>query len=106
MSANEVSGEAAMRVLLDRGPDPVEPGAVSEGALLDGLGVLAARQFASTADAIDAVLRAISEQTGVRSSFLTRITRDAGRSEAIAAFNAPGGCDVPAGVVLALPQTF
>ena len=106
MSANDVRGEAAMGVPLDRGPDRAERGAVSEGDLLDGLGALAARQFASTADAIDAVLRAISEQTGVRSSFLTRITRGTGRSEVLAAFNAPDGCDVRPGVVLSLPQTF
>ena len=74
--------------------------------LLAGLGTLAARRFTSTAEAVDAILRAIAEQTGVRSSFLTRITRDTGQSEVLAAFNAPGGCDVRSGDVLELPQTF
>lgn len=74
--------------------------------LLDSLSELAARHFASTAEAIEAVLRAVSEHLGTRSSFLTRITRTTERSEVVAAFNAPDGCDIVAGSVLELPQTF
>ena len=48
----------------------------------------------------------LDEQIGTRSSFLTRITRDIEQSEVLAAFNAPNGCDIVPGSVLALPQTF
>ena len=98
-----------MSALPDRGLDFPDKGTASDSGsvrLLDGLSELAARRFTSTEEAVGVVLSAISEQVGTRSSFLTRITRDAERSEILAAFNAPGGCDVPAGVVLALPQTF
>ncbi len=98
-----------MRALPDRGLDSPDRGTASGSGsvrLLDGLSALAARCFASTDEAIGAVVRAVADQTGARSSFLTRITRDAGRSEVLAAFNAPDGCDVKAGAVLALPQTF
>ena len=76
------------------------------GLALHGLSALAAQRFASTEEAVDAVLAVISEQIGARSSFLTRVRRDARQSEVVAAFNAAGGCDVRPGSVFALPETF
>ncbi len=82
-------------------------GADAEAALfLGGLSTLAARSFASTEDAMDAILVSMAEQFGMRTSFLTRITRELGRSEVLAALNRPGGCDVAPGLLLELPLTF
>ena len=73
---------------------------------LDGLSALAARSFPTTRAAIDAALRLLVDQLGMRSSFLTRIAREERRHEVLAAHNEPGGCDVAVGDVLELPQTF
>jgi hypothetical protein len=102
-------GEVTMQPLLDQGRSSAGDEPSSEDPsilLLDSLSELAARHFASTAEAIEAVLRAICEHMGTRSSFLTRITRNIGQSEVLAAFNAPDGCGIVAGSVLQLPQTF
>jgi hypothetical protein len=104
-----MSWEITMHTLPDDGQDSAGidlPPDLSSSVLLDSLSELAARHFASTAEAIEAVLRAISEQIGARSSFLTRITRSIEHSEVLAAFNAPDGCGVLAGSILELPQTF
>ena len=73
---------------------------------LDGLSRLAARSFSSTRGAMEATIQLLVEQLDMRSSFLTRISRDECRHEVLAAHNLPGGCDVVAGDVLDLPQTF
>lgn len=73
---------------------------------LSGLSELAGNSFHSTHEAIDATLRLLVEQLGMRSSFLTRIERIEGRHEVVAAYNEPGGCDIVEGDVLELPQTF
>ena len=70
------------------------------------LAALTARGFASTEEATAAVLRLIAEQVGVRSSFLSRVSRQTVRLEVLAAHNAPGGSDVVAGSTTPLPQTF
>lgn len=70
---------------------------------LGGLSELAGRGFASTGEATGAVLRLLSEQLGMRSSFLARITRAEDRFEA---HNAPGGCAIEPGLVAPLPGAY
>ncbi len=52
------------------------------------------------------MLRLVAEQLGMRSAFLTHITPDEDRNEVIAAYNAPGGCEIPTGAVFPLSGTF
>ena len=86
---------------------PSAPDAEAEAVhFLGGLSELAARSFASTEEAMASILLLIVEQFGMRTSFLTRITRELGRSEVLAALNRPGGCDVAPGSLLELPLTF
>ncbi len=86
---------------------PSAPDAEAEAAsFLGGLSELAARSFVSTEEAMAAILLLIVDQFGMRTSFLTRITRELGRSEVLAALNRPGGCDVAPGSLLELPLTF
>ncbi len=93
--------------MTDISQHPSAPGAEAEAAqFLGGLSELAARSFVSTEEAMAAILLLIVEQFGMRTSFLTRITRELGRSEVLAAYNRPGGCDVAPGSLLELPLTF
>ncbi len=73
---------------------------------LGGLSVLAARSFSSSQETREAMLRLVAEQLGMRSAFLTHITPDEDRNEVIAAYNAPGGCEIPTGAVFPLSGTF
>ncbi len=82
------------------------PPAAETAAYLDGLSVLAGRSFPSTAELLGAVLKLVVEQLGLRTSYLARIICGEGRSEVLAAYNAPGGCDVREGAVLVLTDTF
>ncbi len=75
-------------------------------AYLAGLSNLAGRSFGSEAEAREALLRLLSEQLGMRSAFLTRITPEENRNEVVASHNAPGGCGIPVGAVLPLSGTF
>ena len=75
-------------------------------AYLGGLSELAGRSFGSAEEAGEAILRLISEQLGMRSAFLTRITLKENRNEVVASHNAPGGCGIPVGAVLPLSGTF
>lgn len=58
---------------------------------LDQLSGLAGRSFASTAEALDAVLRFVALETGMRSAFLARISRDTQEFEVLSAHIEPGG---------------
>ena len=80
--------------------------AVTADSHLGGLSALAARGFASSAEATDAILRLAADQLGMRSALLIRIARDTGQSDVLAAYNAPGGSGVPPGTVLALQDTY
>ncbi len=82
------------------------PPSAGPGTYLSGLSGLAGRSFASTQVAVEAILQLVTEQLGLRSSFLTRITREAGRNEVLAAHNSAGGSDVQEGALLELLQTF
>ena len=75
-------------------------------AYLGILSELAGRSFGSMEEATDSILRLLSEQLGMRSSFLTRITPEGDRNEIIASHNEPGGCGISAGAVLPLSGTF
>ncbi len=79
---------------------------VGSPAYLGGLSELAGRSFDSAQEAREALLRLISEQIGMRSAFLTRITPGENRNEVVASHNAPGGCGIPVGAVLPLSGTF
>ena len=81
-----------------------EPGGAT--GYLGGLSELAGRSFPSPEEATGAILRLLSDQLGMRSAFLTRITPAEDRNEVIASYNAPDGCDIPAGAVLPLSGTF
>ena len=73
---------------------------------LGALSELAGRSFNSTEEATRALLRLVSEQLGMRSAFLTRITPAEDCNEVVVSHNAPDGCAIPAGAVLPLSGTF
>lgn len=73
---------------------------------LAGLSELAGRGFASTGEAMAAILRLLVEQLGMRSSFISRVNRAEGRWEVLGAYNLSGGCGIPQGVVLPLSDSF
>ncbi len=73
---------------------------------LNSLSELAGRSFPSTAEALEAILRLVVEQLGLRTSYLMQITCEEGRSEVLAVYNTPGGCDIARGTVLELTDTF
>ena len=78
----------------------------ASSAYLGSLSELSAHSFSATREATDAILRLLSEQLGLRSSFLTHITPEENRNHVLAAYNVPGGCDIPAGALLPLSQTY
>ncbi len=75
-------------------------------AYLGGLSEHAGRSFDSVEEATQTLLQVISEQLGMRSAFLTRITPEGNRNEIVASHNAPDGCGIPTGAVLPLSGTF
>jgi hypothetical protein len=79
--------------------------ASADAQYLEELSNLAGSSFASTEEAVSALLELLSEQLGVRSSFISQITLEQERFQVLAAHNEPGGCDVPPGARLELPQT-
>ncbi len=80
---------------------------VSEpGRQLGSLSALAARSYASTTELVEAILSFITEQLGLRTSFLTHITAGENRNHVIAAHNRPGGSGISANIELPLEDTF
>lgn len=75
-------------------------------AYLGGLSELAGRSFDSVEEEREALLQLLSEQLGMRSAFLTRITPEENLNEVVASHNAPDGCGIPVGAVLPLSGTF
>ena len=75
-------------------------------AYLGGLSELAGRSFNSVEEEREALLQLLTEQLGMRSAFLTRITPEENRNEVVASHNAPDGCGIPVGAVLPLSGTF
>ena len=85
---------------LDRAPSqtPLADG----GGHLAALSDLTAHRYASTADAVAAVLAFLAERLRMRTSYLTRIDRETQRMEVLAAHNpARSGMDVGAARPLA-----
>lgn len=64
------------------------------------------RGYDSTRELQEAVLGLLAKQLDMRSCLLARTTREGGRHEVLAAYNLPGGCDIVAGDVFELRQTF
>jgi hypothetical protein len=87
-------------------PDGFQHGERPHRPALDSLSTLAARSFPSTDALIAAVLVLITEQLGLRTSFLTHITPSENRNHVIAAYNQPDGCDLERGIDLPLEDTF
>ena len=79
---------------------------VGSTAYLGGLSELVGRSFDSVEEATEALLQLLSEQLGMRSAFLTRITPEENCNEVVASYNAPDGCGIPVGAVLPLSGTF
>ena len=79
---------------------------VGSPAYLGGLSELAGRSFDSVEAVVEALLELLSEQLGMRSAFLTRITPEENRNEVVSSHNAPDGCGIPVGAVLPLSGTF
>lgn len=77
-----------------------------KGVYLSSLSEWAGRSFASTTEALEAVLKLIVDQLGLRSSFITRISRDKCQNAVLIAYNAPGGSDIPTEALMELSQTF
>jgi PAS domain S-box-containing protein len=75
-------------------------------AFLGSLSAVAGRSFATTEETLDAMLRVIGRQLGMRTSYLAWIDRGAGRSEIVAVYAESGGCAVGCGRVYALADTY
>src|SRR5712691_4824402 len=71
---------------------------------LEGLSALAAQGFASIQIAVDAILQLMTEQLGMRSSFLAHIKLEDNQLEVLAVHNVPGGCDIQVGTAVPLSQ--
>ena len=87
-------------------PSSEQRAPTNTNAYLSGLSELAGRSFASTQEAVEAILRLIVNQLGLRSSFLTHISREECQKEILVAHNLVDGSDIQSGVSLELPQTF
>ena len=78
----------------------------SANTYLSNLSELAGHSFVSTQEAVEAILRLVVEQLGLRSGFLTHISPEARQNEILVAYNSTGDSDVQEGALLKLPQTF
>lgn len=73
--------------------------------LLRELSALAAHSYASAEAAAAAAVRLVSNQLGMRTSYLARLLPQ-GQLEIMAAYTAPGGCAIAAGQIDPAPTTF
>lgn len=64
---------------------------------LGKLAAVAGRRFATTDEAVAAILALIVAQLGLRTSFLARADPAAGSFAVLASHNAPGGCAIVVG---------
>src|SRR5437868_3827484 len=85
---------------------PGAPSPTLSDTYLHELSALAGHSFASTSEAIDAILQTIVGQLGLRTSFLSRISTANNRFEIRAVYNTPGGCDFTVHSVHALTDTY
>lgn len=75
-------------------------------SLLGGLSSLAGRSFSTSGDAIEAILKLIADQLGMRTTHLSHISEEDNLQSVVAAFNAPDGCAVMAGSEIDLEDTY
>jgi PAS domain S-box-containing protein len=61
--------------------------------------------FGSIQEVMEAVLRSLAEQLGMRSTWVARASPEENRLEVLVAHNEPGGCDVAVGAALPLQRT-
>jgi hypothetical protein len=73
---------------------------------IDLLSALSVRSFASTEEALDALLALLADQLGVRTSFASELSRDDGLFTVLAAHEEVGGIELAPGTVRPLPLTF
>src|SRR3712207_6832226 len=73
---------------------------------LNDLSKISVCSSTSMQEAVEAILKLLVEQLGMRSAFLARITQEENRFEVLAAYNAPGGCNIAAGAILSLSHSF
>jgi len=73
---------------------------------LSGLSGFAAKGFESPWKTIEAILDAVVEQLGMRTSFLSHIEREGARFRVLASHNRPGGCGVEPGDAMDLAGHF
>ena len=85
----------------DRSQTPLADG----GGHLAALSALTAHRYASTADAVAAVLAFLAERLRMRTSYLTRIDRETERMEVLAAHN-PDRSGMDAGAVRPLADAY
>lgn len=74
--------------------------------VLSTLSAFSAQSYSSTEALVTALLQLISEQLGMRTSFLTEITTANNQNHILSSHNLEGGCDLQAGVDLPLNETF
>jgi hypothetical protein len=73
---------------------------------LGPLSALSAISFPSTDALIQAILALITDQVGLRTSFLTQISPSENRNHIIAVHQQPNGCELVADIDLPLEDTF
>lgn len=73
---------------------------------LGSLSALSAKSFPSTDALIQAILVLITDQLGLRTSFLTHIIPSENRNHVVAVYQLPDGCEIAAGIDLPLEDTF
>jgi PAS domain S-box-containing protein len=73
--------------------------------LIRGLSALAAPSYASADAAAAAIVQLITDQLGMRTSYLTRLLPE-GKLEILAAYSAPEGCVLTVGAMYSVPETF
>ncbi len=73
---------------------------------LSGLSGFAAKGFESPWKTIEAILEAVVEQLGMRTSFLSHIEREGGRFRVLASHNRPGGWGMEPGDAVGLSDSF
>jgi hypothetical protein len=74
--------------------------------VLNHLSALAGRSYASTVEAVDAILKLLADQLGMRTTYLSRVDRDGGQVRIQFAHNLAGGCGVPPGSSHQLEDTY
>ena len=81
-------------------------GSAADTALWRGLSAEAVRGYSNSTEAMQAAVRLIGEQLGMRTGWLNGIDCGGGAARVLAAYNAPGGSGVEAGGTLPLPDLF